>query len=767
MKKSYRTLEFSFIQDYIKNYCFSEMAKKRIDQIQPFQDIDDLKLYQDDISSAMKIIYAYGRIPLAPYEDIKEILQKAKKGGVCYPQDLLKIVQILKNVQEVQAYLDQEIEQSHLLEIFSLLYLPKDLYNEILKCVDPSGNIYDHASHELYRLRRQISAIEANMRKKIEALRAQNKDYLSHDVISTRNDHFVLPVNVSYKNQIKGIHHGHSSSGRTTYVEPEEIVSYNNQLSQIKQDEQLEIHRILLELTKKVRSYDRVLNEDLEIMIEMDAVFAISEYGKKLDMVMPVVDENCQEIELLKARHPLIDQKEVVANDIVLKKPQDILLISGSNTGGKTVALKTAGLLSLMAICGLPIPVTQAKLPLFDDVFVDVGDEQSIEQSLSTFSSHMKRLVFITQYATKNSLVIIDEICSGTDPKEGESLAEAILTYLHKKGAYILASTHYSALKEFAKESDYIKIASVEFDQEKMQPTYRLLDGSVGNSYAIEISKHLGLNQDIIQHAFIIKDESMTTSQKLLEKLQSELSAVLQEKEALEKLQKETADKEKHYQQLIDNYQSKKEKMIEEAQSDANEILEEAQNKADAILKELQGQIKPHQVIQAKKQLGDLKHQKKQVENHEDHDYKIGDIVKVLSVNRQGEVVDINKKGMLTISMGGLKLNAKKTEVQFMHEKVPEKKETSNIRSLRRANKQSYELNIIGMRYEEAMNAVDKFIDGALVSNYSTVRIIHGMGTGVLRKGVRKLLDKNKYVKSYQDGGPNEGGLGATVVYFE
>ena len=502
-------------------------------------------------------------------------------------------------------------------------------------------------------------------------------------------------------------------------------------------------------------------------MIEMDAVFAISEYGKKLDMVMPIVDENCQEIELLKARHPLIDQKEVVANDIVLKKQQDILLISGSNTGGKTVALKTAGLLSLMAICGLPIPVTQAKLPLFDAVFVDVGDEQSIEQSLSTFSSHMKRLVFITQHATKNSLVIIDEICSGTDPKEGESLAEAILTYLHKKGAYILASTHYSALKEFAKESDYIKIASVEFDQEKMQPTYRLLDGSVGNSYAIEISKHLGLNQDIIQHAFIIKDESMTTSQKLLEKLQSELSAVLQEKEALEKLQKETADKEKHYQQLIDNYQSKKEKMIEEAQSDANEILEEAQNKADAILKELQGQIKPHQVIQAKKQLGDLKHQKKQVENHENHDYKIGDIVKVLSVNRQGEVVDINKKGMLTISMGGLKLNAKKTEVQFMHEKVPEKKETSNIRSLRRANKQSYELNIIGMRYEEAMNAVDKFIDGALVSNYSTVRIIHGMGTGVLRKGVRKLLDKNKYVKSYQDGGPNEGGLGATVVYFE
>ena len=389
-----------------------------------------------------------------------------------------------------------------------------------------------------------------------------------------------------------------------------------------------------------------------------------------------------------------------------------------------------------MAICGLPIPVKEAKVPLFDEIFVDVGDEQSIEQSLSTFSSHMKRLVAITQEASKKSLVIIDEICSGTDPHEGESLAQAILTYLHEKGAYVLASTHYSALKEYAKESDYIKIASVEFDQEKMKPTYRLIDGSVGNSYAIEISKHLGLNQQIIDHAAFLKSESMTTSQKLLEKLQTEMETLRQQKEELDKLQIEVQNKEKHYQQLLDNYQSRKERMIEKAQDEA-------------------------------KQLDDLKYQKKTQENHEDHDYKIGDIVKVLAVNRQGEIIDINKKGLLTISMGGLKLNAKKTEVQFMHEKVPEKKETSNIRSLRKATKQSFELNIIGMRYEEAMIAVDKFIDNALVSNYSMVRIIHGMGTGVLRKGVRKLLDKNKYVKSYQDGGPNEGGLGATLVYFE
>ena len=327
MKKYYETLEFSMIQKAIKNYCFSEMAKNQVDALKPYHDLDDLKLYQDDVFHAMTIIYAYGRIPLAPYEDIEEIIQKAQKGGVCYPQDFLKIIQILKNVLEIQNYLENDIEKSHLVETMELFYLPKDLYNEIQKCIDPSGNIYDHASPELYRLRRQINAIEVNMRKKIEALKLQNKDYLSHDVISTRNDHFVLPVNVSYKNQVKGIQHGHSSSGRTTYVEPEAIVAYNNQLAQVKQDEQIEIHRILLELTKKVKSYDRVLKENLEIMIDVDVIFAIGEYGKKLDMVLPIVDEDFQGIEMLKVRHPLIDQNKIIANDIVLRNHRTFCLL--------------------------------------------------------------------------------------------------------------------------------------------------------------------------------------------------------------------------------------------------------------------------------------------------------------------------------------------------------------------------------------------------------------------------------------------------------
>lgn len=767
MKNNFDILEFNIIQDNLKQYCQSEMAKEKIDGLKPFTDIEDLQLYQDDINAATKMIYAYGKLPISPFDDISQLIQKADKGGVLFPQDFLMIVQILKNVREIELYLENEIEKSNLYDYMSALYLPKDLLSDIQKCIDPAGHIYDNASIELQRIRRQIIAIEAQMRKKIESLKTQHKDYLSHDVISSRDDHLVLPVKVSHKHQIRGITHGQSSSGHTMFIEPEEIVVYNGQLATARQEEQAEIHRILLKLTKSVKGYSRVLNENLNIMIDLDTIFAIGLYSKKLDMVIPDIDHDYQGISLLKARHPLIDQNQVIANDIILQKPQDILLISGSNTGGKTVALKTAGLLSLMAVCGLPIPVKEAKLPLFDEIYVDLGDEQSIEQSLSTFSSHMSRLVFITNHATKNSLVIIDEICSGTDPKEGESLAQAILSYLHQKGCYTLSSTHYSALKQFAKESDFIKIASVEFDQEKMRPTYHLINGSVGNSYAIEISKHLGLKEEMIQKAYQIKESSLTVSEKLLEKLQDEMASVLQEKEELEKLQQEAKEKEKRYTVLIKKYQNQKEKLIEEAKEQANQYLEQAKEKTNVILKELQGNIKPHVVIKAKKELEDAKYQKQQKETHENHVFKVGDIVKVLSVNREGEVIDINKKGILTISMGGLKLNAKAKEVQFVHEAIAVKKETSNVRALRKTAVQSFELNIIGLRYEEAMVQVDKFIDNALVNNYSMVRIIHGMGTGVLRKGVRKLLDKNKYVKSYRDGGANEGGLGATLVYFE
>ncbi len=519
--------------------------------------------------------------------------------------------------------------------------------DQIHHCIDPSGHIQDHASHELYTIKQRLMHLQSQIRKRIESIKAKNVDLLSQDGISSRNDHLVLPVKAGYKNQVSGIVHGHSATGRTLFIEPAEIVALNNQLASLQQDEQIEIHRILLELSRMVKRHYDILLEDCQNLTEIDYIFAISLFGKKNEMILPEVHQDYQSLVLKQAKHPLIERQQVVANDIVLQKPQNILLISGSNTGGKTVVLKTAGLLSLMAICGLPVLASEAKIPLFHDIYVDLGDEQSIEQSLSTFSSHMKRLVHITEHAKFNSLVLIDEIGSGTDPQEGQSIAQAILQYLHQKGCLVLTSTHYSGLKEYAKASDYVKVASVEFDQQAMKPTYRLIEGSVGNSYAIEISARLGLDQDIVQDAKKIKEASLTTSQRLLEKLQDELSRVQQEKDQLDELLLEAKKKNNEYNDKLNKWQSQKEQLMEEAKNEANEIIEQAKTQVSRVMKNLneQSQLKPHQVIDAKRQLDLSKHEKEKVVRQNHHQFKIGDVVKVLSVNRQGEVMDINKKG--------------------------------------------------------------------------------------------------------------------------
>lgn len=770
MKNNDDTLEFNEIKKQIAALCHSELSKQKITALKPYQDLDDLQYQQQYILDGMALIYAYGNVPLGQFDDIKPHLDKANKDGVLFPDELLSIQSLLYNIKEVKQYLSSnDATHSQLTQLIDLLYLPQELLDQIHHCIDPSGHIQDHASHELYTIRQRLMHLQSQIRKRIESIKAKNVDLLSQDGISSRNDHLVLPVKAGYKNQVSGIVHGHSATGRTLFIEPAEIVALNNQLASLQKDEQIEIHRILLELSRMVKRHYDILLEDCQNLTEIDYIFAISLFGKKNEMILPEVHQDYQSLVLKQAKHPLIERQQVVANDIVLQKPQNILLISGSNTGGKTVVLKTAGLLSLMAICGLPVLASEAKIPLFHDIYVDLGDEQSIEQSLSTFSSHMKRLVHITEHAKFNSLVLIDEIGSGTDPQEGQSIAQAILQYLHQKGCLVLTSTHYSGLKEYAKASDYVKVASVEFDQQAMKPTYRLIEGSVGNSYAIEISARLGLDQDIVQDAKKIKEASLTTSQRLLEKLQDELSRVQQEKDQLDELLLEAKKKNNEYNDKLNKWQSQKEQLMEEAKNEANEIIEQAKTQVSRVMKNLneQSQLKPHQVIDAKRQLDLSKHEKEKVVRQNHHQFKIGDVVKVLSVNRQGEVMDINKKGVLTIGMGGLKINAKTNEVEFLHEKVKEKVVKSSLKPLKTSKPQGYELNIIGLRYEEAMIKVDKFIDDALVHRYSMVRIVHGMGTGVLRKGVRKLLDKNKYVVSYRDGGPNEGGLGATLVYFE
>ena len=770
MKNTYDTLEFNQIRNKVEAFCISSLAKDKIETLQPYQDLEDLKLDQKYLDQAMCLIYKYGRFPMGYYNDVEPLLLKANKDGTLFGEDFVQIVYLLNNVKEIINYLsDKEIKENELVNLCNQFILPKQLLKEINRCIDSSGNVLDNASKELRRIRRQILSIEANIRTKIEQVKAANKDYLSQEAISSRNNHLVLPVKAGNKNIVKGIVHAVSATGQTMFIEPEIIVSMNNQLVHARDDELREINRILTELSRMVKDNYDLLHENQELIVEIDVIFAKAGYGVQIDGVVPEVCENYSSFSLIKARHPLIDKDKVVANSIILNEPKRMLLISGSNTGGKTVVLKTAGLLSLMALCGMAVPCNQAVVPMFDQICVDLGDEQSIEQSLSTFSSHMKRLVEITNDVSEKSLVLLDEIGSGTDPKEGQSIAEAILRYLHKVNPLIVASTHYSGLKEFAKNEEYILVAAVEFDQEKMIPTYRLIEGSVGNSYAIEISSRLGLKEEIVELAYQIKENSLTDSDKLLEKLQDELTQVQLERDRLELLTNEAKNKMNRYERLINNFEKQKDELIENAKQQANQLLEDSKQEIDLVVEELkkQAELKQHVVIEAKRNLDLLKHEEKKILNKEKHAYQVGDIVKVLSANRQGEILSINKKGILTISMSGLKLNAKPEEVIFVSKKIKPKKVKSNLKSLRKSTNQSYELNIIGKRYEEAMLLVDKFLDDALVNNYSMVRIIHGIGTGVLRNGVKKMLEKNNNVVSYRDGGPNEGGLGATLVYFE
>ena len=470
----------------------------------------------------------------------------------------------------------------------------------------------------------------------------------------------------------------------------------------------------------------------------------------------------------LEARHPCIDQDKVVANDIILKNHR-VLLITGSNTGGKTVTLKTAGLLSFMAICGLPVPAREATIPLFDQIYVDLGDEQSIEQSLSTFSSHMMKMIDILHKATSSSLVILDEIGSGTDPQEGESLAQAILSRFIDIHSFVLTSTHYGRLKTFASEHSEILMAAVDFDLQAMKPTYHLQLESIGQSYAIEIAELLGLDHEIIQKAREIKNEAMSEHEKLMEVLQSKEALLKQKDQDLQKSMQEAMQLKKQYEHALHQWEHQKDQMLQKAKDEANDIVEKAKTDVQDILDKMkQSTMKQHEIIQTKHDLDQLKYVQQDVVYKQQHALHVGDHVRVLKMNREGDIVEILKNHMIMVSLSGLNVKLHEDEVLYLHPQTKVKKvEKAKVKKSTVSKTGTYELNIIGKRYEEAMSLVDKFLDDALVLGYPHVRIIHGMGTGTLRKGVRRLLDKNKHVVSYRDGGPNEGGLGATLVYFE
>lgn len=769
MKTIFETLEMQSIQQELKGYCASTLGQEKIDEIHIHDDLEDLLEALEKVHESMKMIEIQGRIPLGGLSDISLLIEKANRDGTLLGDELLKFVGHLECIISVKNYIDaSEINIPHLKEQSDGLICPNRLLDELRRCILPDGTVSDDASETLRSLRKRINQVQGRIRSKMESLVKESKDILTMDTLTSKNDRLVLPVKTGYKNQLGGLIHATSATGQTTYIEPEAVMIMNNELSEIQAKEHEEVNRILYELSQKIKNYYIHFRFNLEILQELDFIFAKGYYGVTHDCCIPKIHQDESQMILKQARHPLIPKDQVIANDILLKDHR-MLLISGSNTGGKTVALKTVGLLSLMALCGLPVSCLFMDMPFFDQIYVDLGDEQSIEQSLSTFSSHMKKIVDILHHATKKSLVILDEIGSGTDPQEGESLAQAILTQFLSIQCMTFASTHYGKLKTFAKERDDILMASVTFDLKAMRPTYHLKLDSVGQSYAIEIASLLGLDEPIVQQAKQLKLDAMSEHEKLMEQLEIKEEQLALKENELNLLIEYNKKQEKQYQHQLHQIQMEKDHLIQKAKDEANQLILEAKDNINIIIETMkQSSLKQHEIIQAKHDLDELKYVDKEEEMKQDHDLKVGDHVKVVKMNREGDIIEILNNHMIMVSISGLNVKLRDHEVVYMHPKTKVKTvKKASVKKTMVKKTGTYELNIIGKRYEEAMAYLDKFLDDAIVLGYPHVRIVHGMGTGVLRKGVRKMLDKNKHVVSYRDGGPNEGGLGVTLVYFE
>lgn len=768
MKTNFETLELNTIQIQLNNYCASTLAKNKIKHLSIYKDKEKLENELLKVKDTMRCIEYYGRLPLGGLIDITQLLKKAAIDAVLTGEELYQVYNHLCCIENVNQYHETiEFDVHYIEELFTGLMMHHGLYQQIKKCILPDGTVSDHASETLYKIRKEMNSTQYRIRKKMESIIKESKDSLSIDTLTTRNDRLVLPVKAGYKNQFGGLVHAHSATGQTVYIEPEAVMSMNNRMNELKIEEQEEINRILTQLSNMVKSFNVQFEFNQRFLGELDFLFAKGQFGVYYHCCIAEIDDEFERFYIQDARHPLIDQSQVVANTILLNE-QKMLLITGSNTGGKSVLLKTAGLLSLMTLCGLPIPANQAMIPFFDDVLVDLGDEQSIEQSLSTFSSHMKKMIHILETSTHQSLIIVDEIGSGTDPDEGESLAQAILQQLLKKDCFVLSSTHFGGLKAFAKANEKIAVGSVSFDHDSLKPTYHLQMDMVGQSYAFEIALRLGLNQKIVDQAILVKKEKMTEAEILLEKLEKEKEIILQKEEKLNEVLKENKKLNDKYNHRLEVLEKQKERMLEEAKLEANLIIDETKEKIDVIVNDLKkSSLKDHQIIDAKTQIKQMKYIDEKDNFKQDHDLQVGDHVRVMKMNREGDVVEILNKNMIMVDLSGLKIKLHEDEVQYMHPKTKIKKVEAGKKTISMKKTSSYELNVIGKRYEEAMAIVDKFLDDAIVLGYPHVRIIHGMGTGVLRKGIRKMLDKNKNVVSYRDGGPNEGGLGATLVYFE
>ena len=774
-------LEFNKILERLSDYCVTYLGKELANNLKVSNDINIVKLTLKETEEAVNLIYKNSTPPLSAIADISKYLKILESGMLLTNMPLLQLAQIFKIAQELKKYFNKEYintdEFPILSSIFSNLYNNLDVQNKIFASIIDEETIDDKASVQLQKIRKKEKNVEQDIRNKLNNMihSSQFSKYLQESIITIRNDRFVIPIKEEYRSQVKGFIHDVSNAGSTIFIEPISIFELNNELSQLKLEEEIEIEKILQELTNLFIPYIEELKTDVETIGKLDFIFAKAKYSKDINGITPIINKE-KIIELKNARHPLIDKEKVVPISIELGKDYKTLVITGPNTGGKTVTLKTVGLLTCMACSGLNIPASEkSSIYVFDKIFADIGDAQSIADSLSTFSSHMLNIVDIANHANSNSLILVDELGSGTDPLEGANLAIAILDYFKNKGALTIATTHYQELKKYALTTKEFENASVEFNVDTLSPTYKLLIGIPGKSNAFAISKKLGLDGDIIEKAKSLMSKKDIDFETLLKNIYDNKSKLEEEKTQIEsELQKVTELKtELEKQNNIKKAQEKE--IINNAKIKARNILLEAKEEATEIIKEMSNSSNNKELEKSRNKLNEkiknIKLVKSSDEAHlsnTENTIDVKDIIPnmkvyVTNLNKEGIVLShVSKNNEVQVQIGSMKMSINIRNLQKVKENS--KTETNAYSHVPKARNVKTEINVIGMTVEEANFVIDKFLDDSVLANLETVRIVHGKGTGKLRKGIHEFLKTNPHVKSFRLGNFGEGEMGVTVV---
>lgn len=780
-------LEYNRIIKQLSDLAITAPAKEQALKLMPSSNFNEVKKSIDQTRVLSNILRVKGPMPITDFKDVRASLKRLKVKANLNGEELGNIFLILslaKDVSQFTADLEErEIDTRPIEKTLKNLAIPEDLFKKLNQALEYDGTVKDTASSKLMQLRHDIQSNETDIKNHMnDYISGKHTQYLSENIVTIRDGRYVLPVKQEYKNKFGGVVHDQSASGQTLFVEPQAVLVLNNRQQNLMAQERQEIHRILIELSELAGMYQKEIKNNAEALTQLDFLSAKSKLAKAMKATEPVLNQD-HVVKLRKARHPLIDPKKVVPNNIELGTSFDTMLITGPNTGGKTITLKTLGLLQLMAQAGLFITAEEgSQLTVFNEIYADIGDEQSIEQSLSTFSSHMDQIIRIMKDVTEDDLVLIDELGAGTDPEEGASLAIAILDDLRGTQAKIAITTHYPELKLYGYNRARTTNASMEFDLKKLAPTYRLRIGIPGQSNAFAIARQLGMNEAVVDKARSLMNDEDSDINKMIERLTAQTKAAEQLHETLKQNVDQSIALKRQLQNGLDWYNQQVQKQLEKAQEKADEMLAKKRQKADKIINDLEeqrragGQVRTNKVIEAKGALNKLERENQNLARNKvlqrekrRHDVSVGDTVKVLSYGQQGVITKKLGDHEFEVQIGILKVKVTDRDVEKISTQAPPKKAERAVRSSRglRSTRASSELDLRGQRYEEALTNLDRYIDSSLLAGLNTVTIIHGIGTGAIRNGVQQYLKRNRHVKSYSYAPANQGGTGATIVHLQ